>query len=126
MNTSGVNIYDDYIEIQNVTIAEKVFNKFGHLIQGLKVIEKLGNLKMNNAVRSIYKLVNSHCSKTLKEILLRHSVNHFFDEFTNRFENVQKVYIRYGFQSERRLNEVFPSVRRLNFHKTEIFTTDTI
>jgi len=117
-------IVGDYIKIKNLTIAEQLFKNFGHLIQKLKINRDYP--EKVEYYRSIYKLVNLHCSKTLKEIRLVNYLNNFFDEFTNQFENVQNVYIRNILKTERRLNEVFPSVRRLHFHIFGFLSTDSI
>lgn len=57
-----------------------------------------------------------HCSKTLNEIWLDDSVNNFLDEFTNPFEKVQKVYLIGQLETERKLNEIFPSIRQLDMN----------
>lgn len=117
-------IYDDYIRIENFTMVERVVKNFGHLIQKLR-LESIHTV-MEPTARSIYKLINTHCSKSLNEITLHSAFDNFLDEFTNTFERVQSINIRDNLKTERRLNEIFPSVRQLEFHTYRFINPDAI
>lgn len=120
----NITITDDHITIDNFTIAEQVLKNFGHHIQKLE----LGNHynTMINETKLIYQLVNLYCSETLNEIRLVNSVKNHLNEFTNTFDAVEFVHVLRQFENERKLNEVFPSVRRLHLELNKINKTDAI
>jgi len=119
-----IGINDCDIQMTSFSIAERILKNFGHLIKNLSIYRS--NQERDNDIRLIYKLVNMYCSKTLSEIYLDNSVNNFLDEFTNQFENVQNVHIRNILETDRRLNEIFPSVRRLDIMLFNISNVDSI
>lgn len=105
-----IKLYNDRIQINNFTIAARVVNNFGHLIQKLE----LEMISEENANISIYNLVNLRCSKALKEISLHSSPNHLLNAFTNTFDTVQNLHVLNVLETDRHLNEIFPSIRRLD------------
>jgi len=119
-----INPYIHSIKIENTTFAKQLLNNFGHLIQNLE-INRVYPYE-DESYRSIYKLVNLHCSKTLKKITSKNSLDNILEEFTNQFEKVEEVFIDNISKTGRRLNEIFPSVRRLHFSTYEISNTDSI
>lgn len=115
----GLKVENDYIEINNFTIAERFLKNFGYAIQKLK----LGGFgeEVYNETKSIYTLVNLYCSKTLREIMLLDYSKNLLDEFTNTFKNVHSLDIKSPLETKRYLNEIFPSLRRLDIR---IFTVE--
>lgn len=113
LQSPGIYDKEHFIQIKNHTYAEQVLKSFGHLIQKLK----LHNIYKDayDANRSIHKLINLHCAKSLIEITLYSSTKSLLDEFTNTFANVQRIFIENTVYSERDLNEIFPAVRHLDF-----------
>lgn len=109
-----LEIGNDFIEIRNYNFAKNLLQKYGHHIQKLTFHHEKN---FNKQVREIYQLINLHCSKTLKEIIIDNwSREIFLDEFQNIFENVDNITFLGNLETNQMLNKMFPSVRHMQLN----------
>lgn len=104
-----------YIRIQNIRTSSKMLKYFGHAISNLTIEF---NLLHDQLAKTIYRLVNLYCSKTLKQLHLVNTRKDFFDEFTTPFENVEAVSLHGKHMkmdiAELNLREIFPKMDHMS------------
>lgn len=126
LKNSFVQENDDFIRIQNFAVASTMLQNFGHLIQSLRIDEYFLDAK----AKEIYRLVNLHCSDTLKKIHLRNSMQDFSDEFKKPFNQVKTVHLESDLRNladvEMNLSELFPEMRQLILGQLKIYNTKSI
>lgn len=109
IGTRYVRETDDCIRIKQFTIGAKVLQSVGSLISNVRV-----DALPNNATKSIFRLVNLYCSKTLSQFEIRSAFDNILDEFIKPFEKVDKVTLRGNFEnmheSDLRFDEIFPQI----------------
>lgn len=112
------NETDHQILIEESTIAQKVLEKFGHLIKRLRF--KWGILR-DFGIEEIRERINSFCSNGLVEFheVVGHRFKHTFDVYTNTFPSVEVVtlsgrYTRLN-SKKQKFNELFPAIQNLTF-----------
>lgn len=109
--------------VQHFEIVERMLKKYGQFIEILKIHQ----YSAGSSTQQVFKLINLHCSKTLREIhMLQNSVD--LDMLTNAFEKVHTVSLEAFDQirNVRPLNETFPSVRRFYLNVKKMWKKNSI
>lgn len=130
MKPSTKNIHvqemDDFIRIQNFAVASTLLQNFGHFIQSIRIDEYF----LDANAKEIYRLVNLHCSETLKKIHLKNSMEDFSYELDKPFNHVKTVHLEGDLRNvadlELNFNKIFPQMRQLILGKLKIYNTDSI
>lgn len=116
----------DSISIQNHQLILKILKNFGSVIPSLRIFHNTTN--ENSAL--VYRSINLHCFKTLKQIEILVIQNEFFDEFTKPFKDVQSVRLDGNFKklssSKLSLSEMFPVMSHLSLGRIQVDDTDWI
>lgn len=117
---------NDFIRIQNFAVASKVLQNFGHFIHSLRIDEYF----LDDKAKEIYRLVNLHCSETLKKIHLRNSMEDFSNEFTKPFNHVEIVQLEGDLKNladlELKISKLFPQMHQLILGQVKIYNTKSI
>lgn len=96
-----------------------LLKNYCHLISHLKIenVETYGN-------NTVYKYVDSYCSKTLTQIHLESMHQNVFDAFSTPFSNVEHVSLSGEFNkldgAQLRFDQLFPAMRRLSLGMLKI------
>lgn len=105
------------IGINNNLLAMEIISKFGRIINSVK-IHSFGNT-MSEHIKTIYKLIELHCTETLVELSTDQFYYRTFQNTTKPFKKVEKLslYATYADIDIMNLSELFPSLRdfSLNF-----------
>lgn len=127
-STKNIHIQEmtDFIRIQNFAVASTLLQNFGHLIQSIRIDEYF----LDTKAKEIYRLVNLHCSETLKKIHLKNSMEDFSNELRKPFNHVETVHLEGDLKNladlELNFNKMFPEMRHLILGKIKIFNTNSI
>lgn len=117
---------DDFIRIQNFEVASTLLQNFGNFIQSIRIDQYFLDAK----AKEIYRLVNLHCSETLKKIHLKNAMEDFTDELKKPFNHVKTVHLEGNLKNvadlELNFNKMFPEMRQLIVGKVKIYNTNSI
>lgn len=118
---------ENSVIIEEFPLASKVLKNYGHLISSIKI----DNFYMPlNSAKTIYKLINLHCSETLTELHISNTLTNIFDAFEKPFKIVENLLLEGSFDkldnSNYGFNELFPSMRFLKCGVMSTYNTKWI
>lgn len=121
-----INVYNDFILINDCNIALSVLQFFGPHILTLKISYKSDQ---NNQLKQIISFTNQYCSN-LDNLQISSSNKYALENIQNEFPKVEDAKFGGKFinieSNTLKLNEMFPKLRRLSLKSVEISKNDSM
>lgn len=104
--------YNNNIELRHWPTIHWLLKHYGHIITSLRI--QIGYELPEDEAKTMYEMINSHCSNTLIQLHITNNNDKVFTSFKKPFENVQMVSLAGSFVDNANFTKIFPLLHRLS------------